>query len=118
MMKSAFKILCNLSVLLLLVNFSWATLKYEVDLLSCESNTKYPQIFSVNHGSIGRAHRRLDEKICNNVRASCCTETEFNDLLHYWDKNNSDNNYSREQREYAYWLYSIATTYYEQVNFS
>ena len=113
-MRGSFKILCVVLVILLVSNWSLSTLKIQSDKISCQNNLQFPRVFSVNHNYVGQAHKRFENQICNNVRASCCSELQFNDLAHYWDKQNAENSFSREQRQYAYWLYSIAVTYYEQ----
>jgi hypothetical protein len=110
--------LLQTSLVLCYFSISLCTILKDAGEISCAENQIFPQVFSINHHYAGKPLTHMEGPICNGVKKTCCANNEFYDLLDFWDKKNSEEHYSREQREYAFYLHNILSTYREQAEFA
>lgn len=84
-----------------------------METISCSKTNDLPKCFSINHSNEGQAEHISNENTCSSLTYSCCKRSELSDLNHYWQAQNSENNFSRDAREMAQFYLDIFINYQE-----
>lgn len=101
------------TIILALILSINATTNTPMDKQICRSNVSFPKVFNQNHTYDSSPLHIPNMTICSGITRSCCKTPEFNDLRHYWETQNAEQGFSKDQRVYSDSMFNIMHKYRE-----